>query len=782
MRHFRVLTLLVVGLFLAGLALAFPGSPVAAEEPGVSITQASLNKQSVVPGASLRVTFAWEKIVAGDRIVSVQIMGPGGGLYDQQNVQLQGTSGTGQADFTIGSCAVSGTYSVTIQCGSTQLLVESPTFAVEPVTVSVYLIGASPAVVKPGGQVTVSFDYTASAATIVDVAVGSLVNKAVSLAKKDSWTSQEVKLSVPENAGEGKFDVTVSRCGQTLHNLSKAIEVRKDPVVSATITAPTQAAPASVKPASVVRVSFRYTCNEVSEVDVKILKSDGTAVASTKVALAKSTSTTTKNVDVTVPSGTPPGKYDVAVTARPSGEVLKREKEAVRVIENASVTLVKPKKASPVLVGPGDKVTVNYEYTAANKVDADVKIVKEDGASLVSAGVVLDKTSKKVSRSVTLTVPSNAAEGKYAAVVAGKLSGAALAEEKEAVLVEVKVDAAITSPTRAKPAILEPGEKLSVAIEYTAAAATEVELRLVGSNGATLVTRKVSLSGATTKRTQTVSFSLPSTTAWGKYNVVLVGGIGGKTLVEEKEAVLVETRIEAGIIRPTHAQPLVLKPGEKLSAVFEYTADTAAEVDLKLVGAKGDTLVAQKVSLSRATSKRTQTVALTVPSSAAEGKYDVVVAGRISGKAFDTQREAVRIYPYPVGVTVKFTLGQAGRWVDGTYQATDYAPLLRFNRTLLPIRHLGEPLGWELKWDGERKMATVIKGNRQVRVWVDHPAARISTDGGKTWEAAAIDPADSRVVPVIESGRTMLPLRFVAEALNTGVHWDGTTKTVTVTQ
>ncbi|MBE0465891.1 MAG: copper amine oxidase N-terminal domain-containing protein, partial [Candidatus Desulforudis sp.] len=114
--------------------------------------------------------------------------------------------------------------------------------------------------------------------------------------------------------------------------------------------------------------------------------------------------------------------------------------------------------------------------------------------------------------------------------------------------------------------------------------------------------------------------------------------------------------------------------------------------------------------------------------------------------------------------------------------ATDCAPLLRFNRTLLPIRHVGEPLGWELKWDGERKMATVIKGNRQVRVWVDHPAARVSTDGGKTWEAAAIDPADSRVVPVIVNGRTLLPLRFVAEALNTGVHWDGATKTVTVTQ
>ncbi|MGC8789790.1 MAG: copper amine oxidase N-terminal domain-containing protein [Caldisericum sp.] len=31
------------------------------------------------------------------------------------------------------------------------------------------------------------------------------------------------------------------------------------------------------------------------------------------------------------------------------------------------------------------------------------------------------------------------------------------------------------------------------------------------------------------------------------------------------------------------------------------------------------------------------------------------------------------------------------------------------------------------------------------------------------------------------NGRTMLPLRFVAESLGADVQWDGTTKTITIT-
>jgi len=43
-----------------------------------------------------------------------------------------------------------------------------------------------------------------------------------------------------------------------------------------------------------------------------------------------------------------------------------------------------------------------------------------------------------------------------------------------------------------------------------------------------------------------------------------------------------------------------------------------------------------------------------------------------------------------------------------------------------------------------------------------------------------IDPSKPNVVPEIINGRTMLPLRFVAEALGCEVKWDDATKTITI--
>ena len=49
-------------------------------------------------------------------------------------------------------------------------------------------------------------------------------------------------------------------------------------------------------------------------------------------------------------------------------------------------------------------------------------------------------------------------------------------------------------------------------------------------------------------------------------------------------------------------------------------------------------------------------------------------------------------------------------------------------------------------------------------------------DGKETW----IDSDNHNVKPVIQNGRTMLPLRFVAESLGCSVDWDSTTKTITI--
>ncbi|MEW6458320.1 MAG: copper amine oxidase N-terminal domain-containing protein [Bacillota bacterium] len=789
MRGNKMLVLFVLSVFVAGLALALPVAPSAAQLPTVTINSAGFNKTSVLPGDSVQATIEWSKIGAGDPTVVVRVLEPLGAAHYQEEVVLQGESGTKTIGFTVGDCAAAGTYRLSVLYGGIEILTGTPPgFEVEAVNVTVYITSptaSSPVVVKPGGQVIVNFVYTASAPTKVEVAVENtglaLSIKSVSVSQSGVITPAAVTLNIPDGAAEGRYAMTVRRCGAVLHSVPNAVEVKRNPVVSAAVTAPTQSEPVDVKAGSTVRITVRYTSDENTAADVRLM-SGSTVLASTGVDLVKTTSERSQSVNLTVPSGTAPGRYDLVVAARPDGEVLNRAREAVRVVESVSIDITSPTRSSPVSVGPGGKVTVQFDYTADAATNVDVKLVDSDGKSLVSASTPLDKTSTKKSKSVTLTVPSSASGGKYDVVVAGRTSGAELDKEREAVLLEAKVDADITSPTRTQPVTVQPGDRVSVVIEYTADAAAEIELKLVDSGGSTLVSRTVSLSRSTAKRSQTESLTVPSSASGGKYDLVAATKEGNKTLDTEKEAVAVEGRVQAGIISPSRSQPVTVKPGDRVNVEFEYTAETSAEVDVLLKGSDGKTLVSRTVSLARATTKRSQTISLTVPSPASGGKYDVVVARRTSGTALAVQKEAVQLSSHPVGVAVRFVIGQAGRWAGNAYQTTDCAPMLLNGRTFLPVRHVGEPLGWQFEWDADRKMTTVVKGDLWVRVWINEPGARISRDGGNTWMVAAIDPDNRAVRPVIVDGRTMLPLRFVAESLDTVVDWDGRTQTVTVTQ
>ncbi len=159
--------------------------------------------------------------------------------------------------------------------------------------------------------------------------------------------------------------------------------------------------------------------------------------------------------------------------------------------------------------------------------------------------------------------------------------------------------------------------------EYTAAASAEVDVLLKDPDGKTLISRTVSLVRATTKRSQTIALTVPAAAAQAKYDVAVAGKASGRVLDTEKEAVAVETKVVVSITAPTRSQPVTVKPGDRVSVEFEYTADASAEVDVLLKGSDGKTLVSRTVSLARTTTKRSQTTTLTVPSSAAQAKYDV---------------------------------------------------------------------------------------------------------------------------------------------------------------
>jgi hypothetical protein len=92
------------------------------------------------------------------------------------------------------------------------------------------------------------------------------------------------------------------------------------------------------------------------------------------------------------------------------------------------------------------------------------------------------------------------------------------------------------------------------------------------------------------------------------------------------------------------------------------------------------------------------------------------------------------------------------------------SPVIRQGRTMLPIRAVVEAMtnsapnsvGW---YAPERRVDLAAQGNN-VSMWIDRTDAQVNGS-----------PAHMDIAPSIEGGRTLLPVRFVAEFLGTNIEW-----------
>jgi outer membrane protein assembly factor BamB len=108
-------------------------------------------------------------------------------------------------------------------------------------------------------------------------------------------------------------------------------------------------------------------------------------------------------------------------------------------------------------------------------------------------------------------------------------------------------------------------------------------------------------------------------------------------------------------------------------------------------------------------------------------------------------------------------------------QMLDSPPIIKNDRTLVPIRAIIEALGGTVGWDANEKKVTISLGSNTIELWIGKSIAKVN--GIDT----PIDSANLKVVPEIINGRTMLPIRFITENLGCDVQWDGPTQTITIT-
>ncbi|MEW6182509.1 MAG: stalk domain-containing protein [Bacillota bacterium] len=127
--------------------------------------------------------------------------------------------------------------------------------------------------------------------------------------------------------------------------------------------------------------------------------------------------------------------------------------------------------------------------------------------------------------------------------------------------------------------------------------------------------------------------------------------------------------------------------------------------------------------------------------------------------------------------TIQLWIGNASMSVNGVQQPVDEQgtkPVISAGRTLLPIRAVIEAFGGSVAWEPSTSKITVKLEKNSLDLWIGKPQASLNGT------ALAIDSANPTVVPVIMNGRTMLPLRFVAESLGIDLQYDSATKKITL--
>ena len=113
---------------------------------------------------------------------------------------------------------------------------------------------------------------------------------------------------------------------------------------------------------------------------------------------------------------------------------------------------------------------------------------------------------------------------------------------------------------------------------------------------------------------------------------------------------------------------------------------------------------------------------------------------------------------------ITMQIGNTNVSVNEKVFTNDVAPVIRNNRTLVPIRVVTETLGGTVDWNDTTKEVTLNIDGKEIKMTI-----------GVILEKYG-------VAPEIINDRTYVPIRFVAEELGADVQWNEETKTVTITK
>ena len=107
---------------------------------------------------------------------------------------------------------------------------------------------------------------------------------------------------------------------------------------------------------------------------------------------------------------------------------------------------------------------------------------------------------------------------------------------------------------------------------------------------------------------------------------------------------------------------------------------------------------------------------------------------------------------------------------DGENISFDVQPEIVDDRVMVPMRTIFETFGAKVKWDSDTQTITAKKKSKTIQMTIG------SSDMIKNDETYSFD-----VSPIIEDGRTLVPIRAISDMLGLDVEWNEKNNTVTIT-
>jgi len=125
--------------------------------------------------------------------------------------------------------------------------------------------------------------------------------------------------------------------------------------------------------------------------------------------------------------------------------------------------------------------------------------------------------------------------------------------------------------------------------------------------------------------------------------------------------------------------------------------------------------------------------------------------------------------PAPTGTKIVLKIGSDIMAVNDKVVQLDAAPEIKEGRTFLPLRAIAEAFGAQITWVPETQGITVVLGDNQIGLQIGNNTAVVNGN------------VLSIVPPYIKNGRTMVPIRVIAEGFGAKVEWDPINYIITIT-